>query len=199
MKIAVITFDGFNELDSFVASAILNRIKLPDWKAEITSPADTVTSMNGVQVKVQKPLSFANEADVVLFGSGVNTRNIVQDKSIMSQLALSPERQLIGSQCSGALFLHYLGLLDNLPVCTDTKTRPFLEKLGATVTDEPFKAKGNIATAGGCLSSQYLAMWVVCRTLGMDAAGEVIHYVAPVGQKDEYLSRAIEAVAGSLK
>jgi hypothetical protein len=29
MRIAVLTFDGFNELDSFVASAILNRVKLP--------------------------------------------------------------------------------------------------------------------------------------------------------------------------
>ena len=199
MKIAVMTFDGFNELDSFVVSAILNRVKLPGWKAEIASPADTVTSMNGVHVKAQKPLSFANEADVVLFDSGVNTREITQNKSIMSELNLSPERQLIGSQCSGALFLYYLGLIKDVPVCTDTKTRPFLENLGATVLDEPFRGNGNIATAGGCLSSQYLAMWVICRTVGLNEAKEVIHYVAPVGQKDEYLSRAVETVVSNLK
>ena len=27
MRIAVLTFEGFNELDSFVASAMLNRVK----------------------------------------------------------------------------------------------------------------------------------------------------------------------------
>jgi hypothetical protein len=27
MQIAVLTFDGFNELDSFIASAILNRLR----------------------------------------------------------------------------------------------------------------------------------------------------------------------------
>src|SRR4051794_1982627 len=53
MRTAVLTFDGFNELDSFVASAILNRVKLPGWKAEITSPTPTVTSMNGVRIERQ--------------------------------------------------------------------------------------------------------------------------------------------------
>ena len=38
MQIAVLTFDGFNELDSFVASAILNRMRPKGWKAHITSP-----------------------------------------------------------------------------------------------------------------------------------------------------------------
>ncbi len=198
MKIAIMTFEGFNELDSFVASAILNRIKRPGWKAEIVSPSESVTSMNGVSVEAQKPLSFANEADVVLFGSGVNTRSIAYDESIMSQLNLSPDRQLIGSQCSGAVFLHQLGLVDNLLVCTDTKTRPFLEELGTNVIEKPFTASGNIASAGGCLSSLYLAMWVICRGIGMEEAKEVIHYVAPVGQKDEYLARALEVVESNL-
>ncbi len=31
MDIAVLTFDGFNELDSFIASGILNRMKEFGW------------------------------------------------------------------------------------------------------------------------------------------------------------------------
>ena len=194
MRIAILTFQGFNELDSFIASAILNRVRQPGWKAEIAAAEETVTSTNGVEVSAQQPLSFASEADVVLFGSGVDTRNIVEDNAIMGQIRLSPDRQLIGSQCSGALFLHKLGLLDNLPVCTDTKTRPFLEQMGANVLDAPFKANGNVATAGGCLSSHYLAMWVIYRGAGIEQAKQAIHYVAPVGQKDEYLARALAVV-----
>ena len=56
MRIAVLTFDGFNELDSFVAASILNRVKLPGWKAEITAPTSSVCSMNGVRVERQQPL-----------------------------------------------------------------------------------------------------------------------------------------------
>jgi hypothetical protein len=38
VQIAVLTFDGFNELDSFVAAAILNRMKAKGWAAHITCP-----------------------------------------------------------------------------------------------------------------------------------------------------------------
>lgn len=194
MLIAIATFEGFNELDSFVASAILNRVKLPGWKAEIICPSESVVSMNGVTVTAQKPLTFAKEADVVLFGSGIHIRTIVQDEAIMSEFQPNPDRQLIGAQCSGSLFLHKLGLIDNLPVCADAKTRPYLEDLGLSVLDEPFTADGKIATAGGCLSSYYLSVWVIWYGAGIEAAKEVIYSVASVGQKDEYLSRALEVV-----
>ncbi len=156
MKIAIVTFEGFNEIDSFVALNILNRIKKDGWKAEITAPTETITSMNGVTIQAQKLLSFANEADAVLFGSGRLTRKMVQDEALMNTFQLDPTRQLIGSQCSGALVLKRLGLVENTPICTDSGTRPWLEESGACVLEQPFYASGNVATAGGCLSAQYL-------------------------------------------
>src|SRR5262247_1470576 len=74
MKIAVVTFDGFNEIDSLVAAHILNRVQKPGWKAEITAPTTSITSMNGVVMLAQQPLEFVNDADAVLFGSGRKTR-----------------------------------------------------------------------------------------------------------------------------
>ncbi|HAJ19141.1 MAG TPA: AraC family transcriptional regulator, partial [Rhodospirillaceae bacterium] len=62
MQIAVLTFDGFNELDSFIAAGILNRMRPQGWKAFITCPSETVTSMNGVTVQAEKPLEFATQA-----------------------------------------------------------------------------------------------------------------------------------------
>ena len=56
--------------------------------------------------------------------------------------------------------------------------------------NQPFFAKGNIATAGGCLASQYLAAWVITRLLGRDQAVGALHYVAPVGEKQDYIDRA---------
>src|SRR5262245_41160004 len=166
MRIAVITCDGFNEIDSFVSSYILNRMGAPGWKAEITSPSPEVVSRNGVRVAAQRPLEFANEADVVLFGSGSKSPDIARDPSVMSRFRLDPSRQLIGSQCSGALFLHALGLLDGMPVCTDLNTRPMVEAAGVRVLDQTFYARGPLASAGGCLASPYLASWVIAKTLG---------------------------------
>ncbi|MFD7438241.1 DJ-1/PfpI family protein [Streptomyces sp. NPDC059861] len=194
MQVAVVTFDGFNELDSFIASALINRCRKDGLEAFITTPTPVVTSMNGVEVTGQRPMEFLPEADVVLIGSGVKARDVVADDQLISRLRLDPSRQLVGAQCSGALVLARLGLLEDMPACTDIKTRPFVEARGVTVLDTPFHSEGNIATAGGCLASQYLATWVITRTLGEDAARGVLDYVAPVGENQETVERALHAV-----
>ncbi|MBZ3901930.1 MULTISPECIES: DJ-1/PfpI family protein [Streptomyces] len=194
MRVAVVTFDGFNELDSFIAAALINRCRKDGLEAFITTPAPVVTSMNGVEVTGQRPMEFVTEADVVLVGSGVKAREVIADDRLIARLPLDPSRQLIGAQCSGALVLARLGLLESMPACTDRTSRPFVEARGVTVLDAPFHAEGNIATAGGCLASQYLATWVITRTLGEDAARAVLDYVAPVGENRRTVDRALRAV-----
>ncbi|MEV5666763.1 DJ-1/PfpI family protein [Streptomyces flaveolus] len=198
MQVAVVTFDGFNELDSFIASALINRCRRDGLEAFITTPTPVVTSMNGVEVTGQRPMEFVTEADVVLIGSGVKAREVVADDQLISELRLDSSRQLIGAQCSGALVLARLGLLDGMPACTDMKTRPFVEARDITVLDKPFHAEGNIATAGGCLASQYLATWVITRLLGEGAARTVLDYVSPVGENQETIERALRAVRSAV-
>ncbi|SER60733.1 DJ-1/PfpI family protein [Sphingobium sp. YR768] len=192
MRAAILTFDGFNELDSFVALALLNRA--PGWQAGICGPGETLTSMNGVQVAVQQGIEFAGEADVVLIGSGVRTREVVSDAKLMARLRLDPARQIIGAQCSGALLLATLGLLGDVPVCTDLTTKPWVVGAGARVIDAPFHARGNVATAGGCMAAHYLAAWAIGRGAGEEEARTVIDYVAPVGEKAETVARVMGVV-----
>lgn len=195
MQIAVLTFDGFNELDSFVAAAILNRMRPKGWKAFITAPTDTATSMNGVEVRAERDLAFAAEADAVIVGSGMKTRELARDKALLDRLrGLDPRRQLIGAQCSGTLLLSRLGLLGDCPACTDLTTKPWVIEAGVRVLDQPFYAEGNVATAGGCLASQYLAAWILLRGSSREDAEAAVHYVAPVGEKDVYVTRAMDAV-----
>jgi transcriptional regulator GlxA family with amidase domain len=194
MQVAVLTFDGFNELDSFISAAIINRCRRDGLAAYITTPTPLVTSMNGVEVTGQRSFDFIPEADVVLVGSGIKTRDVVADDRLIASIPLDPTRQLIGSQCSGALVLARLGLLASMPACTDTVSRPWVEACGVEVLDAPFHAVGNIATAGGCLASQYLAAWVIDQALGETVARAVIHYVAPVGEKENTVERVFSAV-----
>ena len=198
MRIAILTFDGYNELDTFVPLGMLNRLGAQGWKAELACPTSHVTSMNGVTVQAQQPLEFANEADAVIFGSGIYTRAIAEDigrrGAVLDRLRLDPLRQLIGAQCSGSLLLARLGLLGDAPACTDLTTRPWLVEAGVRVLDEPFHARGPVATAGGCMASQYLAAWMMLRGAGVDAATQALHYVAPVGEKDAYVARLLDVV-----
>jgi transcriptional regulator GlxA family with amidase domain len=194
MHIAILTFEGFNELDSLIPFGILNRVKTPGWRVSIASPTSRVRSMNGLVLEAQASLADAADADAVLVGSGAQTREVVENAPLMAQLKLDPGRQLLGAQCSGTLVLAKLGLLDAIPACTDLLTRPWVQEAGVDVLDQPFFAKGNIATAGGCLGSQYLASWFIARLEGIDAARAAMHYVAPVGEKEDYIERMLRNI-----
>lgn len=198
MRIAIINFDGFNEIDAFVPLGLLNRLNARGWKAEIVGPTSHLTSMNGVTVQVQQPLEFANEADAVIFGSGVYTRAIAEDigkrGAVLDRLRLDPLRQLIGAQCSGTLLMARLGLLGELPACTDARTKPWLVEAGVCVVDQPFQARGPLATAGGCLAAQYLAAWIMAKGAGLDAAAQALHHAAPVGEGEAHVERVLAVV-----
>jgi len=194
MRVALLTFDGFNEIDAFVPLGLLNRLSAQGWTAEITSASTYVTSMNGVTVQAQRPLEFANEADAVIFGSGLYTRAIAQNSVLLDRLQLDPLRQSIAAQCSGTLLLARLGLLADMPACTDLTTKPWVVEAGVRVVDEPFHARGTIATAGGCLASQYLAAWLMARHAGLDAAAQALQRAAPVGEAATYEARLLSVV-----
>lgn len=194
MHIAILSFEGFNELDSLIALGILNRIKTPGWRVSIASPSAQIRSMNGLLMESQISLQEACTADAIIVGSGSRTLEVVEDAALMTQLQLDPSRQLLAAQCSGTLVLAKLGLLDKVPACTDLTTKPWVQAAGIDVLNQAFYARGNIATAGGCLASQYLAAWVIARLVDTEAATSAIHYVAPVGEKEEYVERAMKNI-----
>ena len=200
MHIAILTFDGYNELDSLIALGVLNRVGKPGWRVSIATPSPRVRSMNGVVIESMATLEEACEADAVVIGSGLQTREVIADPAIMRTLRrLNPARQLLAGQCSGTLVLARLGLLDNVPACTDLISKPWVVAAGVEVLNQPFFARGNVATAGGCLASHYLAAWIIARLDGVDEAERALHYVAPVGEKQEYVARAMGNITPYLR
>ena len=122
MHIAILTFDGYNELDSLIALGVLNRVGKPGWRVSIATPSPRVRSMNGVVIESMATLEEACEADAVVIGSGLQTREVIADPAIMRTLRrLDPARQLLAGQCSGTLVLARLGLLENVPACTEDR------------------------------------------------------------------------------
>ena len=203
MRIAILTFDAFNDLDSLVAFGMLNRIALlgdTDWQVRIASPTPSVTSMNGLTIDAHEDLSHLAEADAVLVGSGMKTREVANTPALMEPLrVLNPARQLLAAQCSGTYLLGRLGLLGGTPACTDLTSKPWVVESGVDVVPRAFAAHGNVATAGGCLASQYLVAWLIARLKGLDAAREVLHSSAPVGEKQEFIDRAMAHVVPVLE
>jgi hypothetical protein len=57
------------------------------------------------------------------------------------------------------------------------------------------RRQGNVASAGGCLASPYLAAWVIARLVGREAAETALATVAPVGEKRQYVAGVLGVVS----
>ena len=182
MRISIVIFDEFTDIDLFLMWDLLNRVRLPEWETRIIGDAAHHVSATGLITATHGPIEEANQSDVVLFVSGRGTRAKMRDELWLSRFNLNPEKQMIGSVCSGALLLAALGLLAGKTATTYPTTKPLLEEFGVTVEEKPFIEHGNIATSGGCLAAQYVVGWVIEKKADKAWRELVLKSIRPVGE-----------------
>ncbi|HJW33447.1 MAG TPA: DJ-1/PfpI family protein [Holophagaceae bacterium] len=182
MKIVLIAFDQFTDIDVHLPWDLLNRVKRPDWTVRILADAPRVTSRTGLGLEVHGDLTEAREADAVIVTSGDRTRALSKDAAFLERLELDPSRQLIGSMCSGALILGAKGLLTGLTATTYPTAWKELEAFGAKAVQEPFVPHGRIATAAGCLAAQDMAGWIIETLTDRRTRELALKSVQPVGR-----------------
>ena len=182
MKVSIVIFDNFTDIDLWLMWDLLNRVRVDDWSVRILGELETHISVTGMTTNTHGRLEEARDADAVLIVSGPGTRDRILDEAWLANLKLDPSRQLIGSICSGSLILAKLGLLEGKTATTYPTSRPLLEELGVEVVEKPFVAHGNVATAGGCLAQQYLIGWVVEKLADKDWSELIIKAIQPVGE-----------------
>lgn len=181
-KIAIVIFDDFTDLDLFLMWDLFNRVRVDGWSVRILGAKESHVSKTGMAIPTHGRLDEANEADAVLFVSGSGSRKCIADDAWLAHFALDPERQMIGSICSGALILARLGLLDGKTATTYPTIKTTLEAMGVEVVEKPFIAHGNSATAGGCLAQQYLVGWVVETLADKTWSDLILRSIQPVGE-----------------
>ena len=188
LKVAVLGFDGFTDVDLFLPWDFLWRVKVPygagysgDWRPMICADTPTITSYSGVEIRVAGTLADVCDADGVFIVSGDGTRAKLADTRYMAALKLDPARQRIAAIDSGVLILAALGLLENKSATTYETVFPELEAMGIATERRALVAHGSVATAGGCLSGLDLASWLVEGLIGREAADAVSASFARVG------------------
>ncbi|ASS76060.1 thiamine biosynthesis protein ThiJ [Tumebacillus algifaecis] len=187
MKIAILVFDRFTDLDVFLPWDLLSRVSrfhlLPNWEVKLVGTASHHTSENGLTIPMSASLSFLKTADAVLFASGPGVQTLLTDPSVLTQLhsLLDPKRQLIGSICSGSLLLAKLGLLDGLTATTYPTRMKQLAAMGVEVLDAPLVIHDRIATAAGCLAAIDLTRWLIQTLASQEIATKVLASVRPNG------------------
>lgn len=182
MKIAIVIFDKFTDIDLWLMWDLLNRVRIEGWEVKILGEKESHLSATNIEVKTHGLIDEADDSDAVLFVSGQGTRDAIADENWLAKFNLNPEKQFIGSICSGSLILAKLGLLEGKTVTTYPTAKTTLESFGVEVVEKPFIAHENIATAGGCLAQQYLIHWVIEGLVDKDWADLVVKAIQPVGE-----------------
>ncbi|HEX8559818.1 MAG TPA: DJ-1/PfpI family protein [Pyrinomonadaceae bacterium] len=182
MKVSIVTFDDFTDLDLFILWDILNRAGEPGWRVMMLGDAPAHTSSTGVEIKMHGPLAEANSSDAVLFCSGRGARAKFRDAAFLDAFRLDEGRQLLGAIDSGALLLGALGFLRGRKATTypSEELQEALEGMGAEVVWRAFVREGNVATAAQCLAGQHLAGWVIETLAGPGQRERALASVAPL-------------------
>lgn len=179
MKISIVAFDDFTDLDLFILWDLLNRVESADWQVKLLGDKAAHVSSTDIEVKMHAPLEEANDSDAVLFCSGRGTRKKMTDAKFLGNFRLDETRQLIGAIDSGALLLGALGFLRGKRATSypSAEIKRALESFGATVLWQSFVREGNVATAAQCLSGKFLAGWVIEVLVGAKAKEDALQSV----------------------
>jgi transcriptional regulator GlxA family with amidase domain len=189
MRIEILLFDGFDDLDAFGPFEVLTNGGL-ETRLVTLEPRDVVTSSHGARVV---PDGVLGEPDLVLVpGGGWNdpgpgARTEAERGAIPAALAARHAAGgRVGSVCTGAMLLASAGLLRGRPAVTHHSALDDLRAAGADVReDERFVDDGDIVTAGGVTSGIDLALHLVsqARDEATAAAGarEIEWHTEPKG------------------
>jgi transcriptional regulator GlxA family with amidase domain len=185
MKAVIVTFDNFTDIDIFLAWDLLNRVKHrdKDFQVKIVGTKASHKSIRGLDLATHGLIEECNDADLVFFGSGVETRNLIKDNSYLGRFKLNPDKQIICSMCSGALIIAALGHLKGLSATTYPTVFEILKSYGVEVIeDHHLVTHGNIGTAAGCLAAVDLIGWAIEKMYNEQIRQDVVASVLPIGQ-----------------
>ncbi|MEO2077034.1 MAG: DJ-1/PfpI family protein [Bacillus sp. (in: firmicutes)] len=186
MKIAIVCFDNFTDIDVFLPWDLLNRVRLvggiSNWDVQLLGTEETHISVSGLRIPMTGSISEIPFADAVIFTSGKGVQDLYKDQEYLSKINLDTKRQLIGSMCSGALLLGAKGLLTGKKATTYPTAVEQLKQFNVDVIEQSFVNNGNISTAAGCYATQDLSAWIIRTLINEDIVNKVIESVQPVGK-----------------
>ncbi|MET7375838.1 DJ-1/PfpI family protein [Micromonospora arida] len=177
MRIEIVVFDGFDELDVFGPFEVLSMAGFDVALVAVERPGP-VTSMRGVQLQVPEVL---HQADGVIVpgggwlnraaeGSWAQARRGVLPARLVE---LAPSARWMASVCTGALVLAAAGLLTGRRATTNRNAYDELRAHDVTVLDERVVDDGDRVTAGALSAGLDLGLWLTERELGAATANLV--------------------------
>jgi transcriptional regulator GlxA family with amidase domain len=177
VRIEIIVFDGFDELDAFGPFEVLSSAGF-DVELVAVRKAGPVRSMRGIRLDIPGVLGRAD--GVIVVGGGWMSR-AEEGAWAQAHRGVLPERladvatsaRWTASVCTGGMLLAAAGLLTGRNATTNRNAYDELRAYGVNVIEERVVDDGDRVTAGALSAGMDLGLWLTERELGTERAAEV--------------------------
>ncbi|WP_276259820.1 DJ-1/PfpI family protein [Haloglomus litoreum] len=184
MHVAVLLYDGFDEMDAVGPFEVFANAARAGADCEVglytLDGTDRVEASHGMRVEPDGPLPRLGDGDLLLVpGGGWNDRDRpgawaeAERGAIPEAIADAHEAgAIVASVCTGGMLAARAGILAGRPAVTHASA---LTDLGeyASVVDARVVDDGDVVTAGGVTSGLDLAFHLVDREFGSEVARQV--------------------------
>jgi transcriptional regulator GlxA family with amidase domain len=170
VKLAFVMYDQFTLLDLAGPVEVLRGWPSAEVYYVATSAAP-VTTDSGLQVRPTMTIDQLRDPDVVVIPGTGRPDLMLADDALTGWLRdVANAAQWIASVCTGAGLLAGAGLLQGRRATTHWAYRAQLASMGADVVDERFVFDGRIVTAAGVSAGIDMALALIGRQFGPEAA-----------------------------
>lgn len=175
MQAAVLLYPGFTALDAIGPFQVLASAPGVEPVFVAKQPAAITSDTPACSLMAQRSLAQIQRPEVVVVpGSLSGFQDVMDDAETLDWLrATSVHATYVTSVCTGSLLLAAAGLLDGRAATTHWAARELLAELGAAVATERVVDLGQIITSAGVSSGIDMALHLVRRIDGDDAARAV--------------------------
>ncbi|MEW2414485.1 DJ-1/PfpI family protein [Streptomyces sp. NPDC046866] len=182
LRVHVVMFEGVEELDFAAPYEVFSAARFftdrPVDVRYVTVPhRPAVRAAYGTELRGLHPWA-PGEADLLVVPGGGYARRTdpgvwaeIDRGTLPRALAAAARPGLtIAALCTGVMLLSAAGLTRGRPCTTHHRARADLEQQGGVLKSARVVDDGDLVTAGGITSGLELALWLVRRELGPDAA-----------------------------
>ena len=173
MKIAALIFDKITVLDIVGPTELLSWVPGAEiiWVGKETGPIRAAPT--GLVLNVERTIDQVSSADVLIIPGGPGVRLLLKDEKVLDWVRkIHATTKWTTSVCTGSLLLGAAGLLNGLEATTHWNSTPALESFGAKYREMRVIPQGKIVTSAGVSSGIDMALWLVGKIAGDDAARE---------------------------
>jgi transcriptional regulator GlxA family with amidase domain len=184
MDIAIVLYDGFDELDAIGPFEVFANAARAGADLTVTlrtvDGSDRVTASHGLDVGTEGALADVDPDLLVVPGGGWNDRSPAGARA-EAEAGTIPETiaelydggTAIAGVCTGGMLLARSGILDGRPAVTHGGAMDDLRETAAEVVAARVVDDGDVLTAGGVTSGLDLAFHLVEREFGAEITEQV--------------------------